>query len=224
MRKDFCRIIPAALCTAALLCPACRVAPEAAGPQAMPQDPRRELNELKEARFREAVSGLAFQESVVVVEPLAEGGHPASERHLRAGLDELAANKTTGALRSITLAVRADPGWAPPYDGLGKALLAKGKDELALAAFRTAVSRDPAYIDARFDLASTLSRLGRRDEAIAAMEEVVALDPGHAPAHERLAIWSWYAGDGEAARRHARAARELGHDLPPQFAEKIHQE
>ncbi len=210
-------IIPAALFAAVLLCPACRVAPEAAQQQAMPQDPRREFNELKEARFREAVSGLAFEETVVVVEPLSDGGRFASERHLQAGLDQLAANRTTGALQSITLAVRADPHWAAPYDGLGTALLAKGKDELALASFRTALVRDPAFIDARFKIASTLSRLGRRAEAIAAMEEVIELDPGRGPAHERLAIWSWYAGDAEAARRHAQAARELGHELPPQF-------
>ncbi len=31
---------PAAWCAAALLCTACRVAPEAAGPQAMTEDPR----------------------------------------------------------------------------------------------------------------------------------------------------------------------------------------
>ncbi len=117
--------------------------------------------------------------------------------------------------------MRAAPHWAVPYDGLGRALLAKGKDGNALAAFRTAVSLDPAFTGAAFDLATTLARLGRRAEAIVAMERVIDLDPGRAEAHERLALWSYYAGDTEGARRHARAARDLGHEMPPQFSALI---
>ncbi len=63
----------------------------------------------------------------------------------------------------------------------------------------------------------TLGRLGRTREAVDQMLRVVDLAPRNAKAHERLAIWYYYAGDDDDAWRHVDAARELGLEPPGQF-------
>lgn len=191
---------------------------EAGTGQAMPDDPRAALNELKEARFRAAIEGLSFDTGLVLVtEPAAEQGRAAAEAYLAEGRSELDANESTGAVRGFANAVRADPAYADAYLDLGRALITKGRNEYALAAFRTATSLDPGSVDALFEAAMSLARDGRYPQAIEQMEPVLALDPGRAQAHERLAIWHYYAGDTDAAWRHVVAARNLGLEPPGQF-------
>ena len=184
------------------------------GAGAMPEDPRRAI---QEARFREAVKGLDFASGLVVVtEPAGENAAAAADYHAQ-GLDRLEHNRMTGALTNLTLAVRTDPDEAVYYNSLGRALQNKGKGEHALAAFRTALALDADYTDAQYNLAAALDRAGQRDAAIAQMQRVLELDPRRAEAHERLAIWYYYTGDAAAAWRHVDAARDLGHEPPPQF-------
>jgi Flp pilus assembly protein TadD len=178
----------------------------------MPRNPR---SEMKEAQFQEAIRGLDFETGiVVVVEPL-PGEDP--QQHLAEGLDKLEHNRLTGALTAIVKGVRADPASADGYNTLGLSLQAKGKMDHALAAYRTALALEPDFADAQYNLAAALSRMGRRAEAIAEMSRLLELDPANAEAHERLAIWSYYEGDYDAAWQHTHAARDLGGDVPPQF-------
>ncbi len=214
--------IPAALLAAVLIGQGCQAPPipnaGAGAAAAMPEDPRRPLNDMKEARFQAAVAGLDFDTGrVVVTEPLPGANHRVAIRHRSDGLDKLTTNRRTGALASMTLAVRADPQWAVAYNDLGEVLRTKGRIEHEAAAYRTAIELDPKFVDARYNLAVALASLGRRNEAIEQMRSVVDLAPDHARAHERLAIWSYYAGDNDAAWAHVRAAEDLGHTLPPQF-------
>jgi tetratricopeptide (TPR) repeat protein len=210
----------------ALGCPACQSPPQAASSdaepasagRAMPEDPRAALNEIKEARYQAAIAGLNFDTGLVVVtEPAAEQGRAAAETQRAEGRRKLDANKRTGALASFAAAVRADPTWADAYIDLGRALITKGRNDHALAAFRTALVHDPDAVDALFEAAMSLARDGRYTEAIEQMGPVLDLDPGRAEAHERLAIWHYYAGDADAAWRHVAAARELGREPPAQF-------
>ena len=187
----------------------------------MPQDPRRPLDQIQEARFLEAVSGLDFQTGlVVVVEPTGEDRQRARVYHAQ-GQQKLQANRRTGALAAFTRAVRTDPDWAVAYNSLGGALQTKGKGEHALAAFRTAVSLDPRYTEAQFNLASALARLNRHTQAIEQMKRVLALDPRHGAAHERLAIWYYYQQNTAAAWRHVHSAQELGRQPPAQFLARL---
>ena len=185
---------------------------------AMPRDPRAPLNEMKEARFLAAIEGLDFETGLVVVtDPPARPDRELALKFHADGLEKLQANRRTGALADFTMAVRSDPGFAVGYNSLGRALRAKGKDEHALAAYRTAVTLDPELADALYNVATTLARLDRQPEAIEQMHAVLILDPGRAKAHERLAIWYYYAGDANTAWHHVDAARDLGHEPPGQF-------
>jgi tetratricopeptide (TPR) repeat protein len=199
---------------AAQACQTARVSdPADAG--AMPvQDAR---TSMKEARFREAVRGLDFDSGLVVVVE-ATGDDPRLALDYRQqGLERLQSNRLTGALTMTARAVRTDPQFAAGYESLGRALQAKGKTEYAVAAYRTALTLQPDRAPAQYELALALARLNRPADAIREMHRVLELDPQHAQAHERLAIWYYYEGDPAAAWRHVRAARDLGHEPPPQF-------
>ncbi len=217
MITDLRRVALLSCFTAAIFSQACQVSgpTTAAGEgRAMPQDVR---TRLKEARFQEAIKGLDFAgDLVVVVEPLG-GDRDLARQHQAAGLEALNRNRLTGAITAMAQAVRTAPQDAALHNSLGVALLAKGKSRYAATAFRTAVSLDPGLVDAQYNLADALWRLGRRPKAIEQMQALVKIDPRHAMAHERLAIWHYYAGDGAAAWEHVRFARELGRQPPPQF-------
>jgi tetratricopeptide (TPR) repeat protein len=207
----------AACLVATLVSQACQTARVAdpAGAAAMPVEDAR--TSLKEARFREAVEGLDFDSGlVVVVEATGDDPRLARDYHEQ-GLERLESNRLTGALTMLARAVRTDPQYAPGYEGLGRALQAKGKGSYAIAAYRTALTLGPDNVTAQYGLASALARLDHRAEAIREMHRVLQLDPQHAQAHERLAIWYFYDGALAVAWQHVRAARDLGHEPPPQF-------
>jgi Flp pilus assembly protein TadD len=97
----------------------------------------------------------------------------------------------------------------------------KGKVDEALAAWRTALAIDPENAEAQFQVAVTLWQRGSGDEATDEMQRVLEIDPQHAEAHGQLAVWSYYAGDDAAAWHHTLAAQALGHELPPQFIQRL---
>jgi tetratricopeptide (TPR) repeat protein len=207
----------AACLAATLACQACQTTQESEPDAAAGARPVDSRTALKEARYREAVQGLDFDSGLVIVVE-ATGDDPALARQYRdQGLERLESNRLTGALTMLAAAVRTDPQYAEGYESLARGLRAKGKGEHALAAYRTALTLDPDFLAAQEGLALQLARVGRRGEAIPEMERVLELDPQNAGAHERLAIWNYYDEDFDAAWRHVHAARDLDHQLPPQF-------
>ena len=191
-----------------------------ADPVAAPlsDNPRQIFEDMKAARFREATSGLDFRaDSVVVTERIAGRTPDHAIADIAEADQNLATNRRTAALRGYTRAVRTDPDNALAYDGLGRALITKGKVEYALAAYLTAARLDATLVDAPFGAAMTLARLGRFDEAIDQMLLAVELDPANALVHQRLAIWYYYLDDTDTAWRHVGVSRDLGQEPPGQF-------
>ena len=171
----------------------------------------------KRARFAAAVSGLRFDTGVVEVEPFDEYDADVSWTRLEEATELVEAGRILKAIGAYRDSIRWAPDLADAYNGLGMTLRLENKISEALAALRTAVQLDPAFVDTRFNLAITLWMNGEPAEATYQMQQVVRQQPDHGLAHERLAIWSYYAGDAQVAWRHVQAAQALGHALPPQF-------
>jgi len=188
----------------------------------MPRNPRQKFDDMKEQRFREAVTGLEFQpRRVIVTVPLPQQDPGAASALVADGGELLRTNRRTGALAAYSRAVRTDPRLATAWHGLGEALVTKGKTAEALAAYLTAAEVDPESVDARFGAAMASARLGRLDDAIVQMQLALELDARHAAAHERLAIWHYYLDDIEMSWQHVQAARDLGREPPGQFLARL---
>ena len=181
------------------------------------------IADYREARYRNAVRGLTYQSGFVEVG--ADAADVLAEGHAGEGVDvllergegQLGENRVVEALATYTLAVLVDPAAPSAYEGLGRAVVAKGKAENAIASFRTALRIDPSLSEARYRLGAAYSMRGRLQEAVDAWQELVDLDPNHAKAHERLAIALYYLHDYEGAWRHVHAAEALDYKVPPQF-------
>ena len=173
---------------------------------------------VKEARFHQAIEGLSFETGIVVVDPI--GRRPntrlASKYHAQ-GVEAFNQNRIIDAITLQKKAVRTDPNLAVAYNRLGQALLGEGEGEFAAAAFRTALALDERYTEARFNLSYAVAGLGDQAEAIELMNGVVQAQPNNVEAHERLAIWNYYLGEYETAWSHVHHAQNLGHAMPPQF-------
>ncbi len=216
------RVAVTAGLTVVVACQGCQGPPSAAtgdpDQAPLPDNPRQIFEDMKSARFREATVGLEFQADVVIVtEPIARRTPDQAIALVAEGNEKLDTNRRTGALNAYARAVRTDPGYALAYNGLGRALVTKGKVEYALAAYLTAARLDATLVDAPFGAAMTLARLGRLDEAIDQMQLAVELDPANTDAHQRLAIWYYYLDDTETAWQHVRVSRDLGQEPPGQF-------
>jgi tetratricopeptide (TPR) repeat protein len=180
--------------------------------------PVNERSRRSQAAWAAAIEGLNFETGRVVVEqPPAAGDVAEARRFLEQGEQEYAANRRTETVAACAAAVRAAPDLPEAYAALGQAMIAKGKTDLAIACYRTVIDLQPENIEARVELANALAREMRYEEATTEMEAVLGLDPAHGPAHERLAIWSYYDEDYATAWAHVRAARAAGHEMPPQF-------
>ena len=186
-----------------------------------PQSPEN----VKEARFHQAIEGLDFETGFVVVDAI--GRQPntrlASKLHTE-GVEAYNQNRIIDAITLQNKAVRTDPNLAVAYNGLGRALLGEGEGELAAAAYRTALALDEQYTEARFNLSYALAGLGNQAEAIELMNGVVQAQPNNIEAHERLAIWNYYVGEFKAAWSHVHHAQNLGHAMPPQFMVLLQQQ
>ncbi len=205
--------------SAALL--ACRPltpAPALAGPASA--SPMSEREKLEAERWERATRGLHFEtpSGLVEVERIVTGSPLSAAEHQRQGDELLALNREMEALEEYGLAVRNDPQLARAYVGIGAVLERKGKLEPALASFRTAVDRDGRDLEARYELATALWTASRQAEAVAQMQSLLSLKDDYGPAHERLAVWSYYRGEHDAAWRHLHRAQELGNPVPAQLA------
>ena len=171
----------------------------------------------EQEEFQEAIRGLNFNGGLVQVEAFAVRNAERAHERAMEGAELLELNRRTEAIKAYADAVRNAPDLAELYHGLGDALISDAKDVYALAAFRSAVEIDPDFVEARFSLAITLSMINELDSAIQQMQRVVQLDPDHGLAHERLAVWHYYAQDYSKAWQETHSAQDLGHAMPPQF-------
>jgi Flp pilus assembly protein TadD len=179
--------------------------------------PENERDQRRRERFIEALAGLRFDRGRVelLIEP---GGNAAEAERLAAeGRAALEQNQSIGAIAAYAGAIRQRPDQPGLMIGLGDAMTRRGELRLAEVAYRTAALQDDHTAEPQFKLAMTLARLAENESAIRQMQRVIELEPAHAQAHERLAIWRYYAGEHEAAWAHVRAAEALGHTMPPQF-------
>ncbi|MHC5024380.1 MAG: tetratricopeptide repeat protein [Planctomycetota bacterium] len=210
-----------------LLLPACQSA-EPAAPVATPETEAKPIATYKqqqaEASFAAAIAGLSFDGGLVRVDAPPIAPDPDRARALIAEGDAaLQGNRRTSAIAAYAGAVQAAPDEIDSYLRLAQAFVMKGRLEHAIATYATVVELDGANIAAHVGRANALARTGRRAEAIDAMEGVLALDPDNGLAHERLAVWNYYAGDLERARAHVRAAEAAGQPVPPQFIELLNE-
>jgi tetratricopeptide (TPR) repeat protein len=187
--------------------------------------PMNERDRMRAEEWVRATRGLDFEGAGGLVEVLRiHGGTPETAR---AELDQaeaaFAANRIMEAMEHYGLAARHDPGLAAAYLGLGTTLLRRGDLERAERSFRTAIDHEPANVGARYELAMTLWAAGRQHEAIDGMRDALAFEETFGPAHERLAVWSYYTGDYEAAWRHVDRSEELGLEIPPQLLALLRQ-
>lgn len=178
--------------------------------------------DVKEARFHQAIEGLNFETGFVVVDPISRRPNTrlASQHHAE-GVEAYNQNRIIDAITLQNEAVRTDPNWPVAYNSLGRALLGEGEGELAAAAFRTALALDERYTEARFNLSYAVAGLGNQAKAIELMNGVVQAQPNNVEAHERLAIWNYYLGKYETAWSHVLRAQNLGHVMPPQFIDLL---
>lgn len=181
----------------------------------------RDLQEQRE--FAEAIEGLRFENGTITVEERLAGSDADARAHYDEGRTLKESNRRTAAIKAFAHAVRTAPTIPALYVALGDAFITKGKTEYAADAYRTAATLDPSDTEALSQLALTLARDSRADEAIATMQSVLAIDPDNGFAHERLAIWHYYAGDDDAAWRHVEGARRAGHPVPEQFLALLEQ-
>ena len=180
---------------------------------------------VKEARFHQAIEGLNFESGLVVVDP--SGRRPnirLAAKHHAEGVEAYDQNRIIDAITLQNKAVHTDPNWPVAYNSLGRALLGEGEGGLAAAAFRTALTLDVQYTEARFNLSYAVAGLGNQAKAIELMNGVVQVQPDNVEAHERLAIWNYYVGEFETAWSHVHQAQNLGHSMPPQFIALLQQQ
>jgi protein O-mannosyl-transferase len=75
---------------------------------------------------------------------------------------------------------------AVAHDGLGNALLEKGRPDEAVDEFQKALEIDPKYGKAHNNLGSILAQRGQLDQAIGHFEKALAFTPGDAMTHNNL--------------------------------------
>jgi tetratricopeptide (TPR) repeat protein len=178
--------------------------------------PISERDRARQEAFALAVEGLRFDSGTLEVDALGPADPAAAATRVQVGDDLMARNLHVEAIAEFGIAARTAPELAAPYERLGWALLHKGKYAEAVASFRAAVRQDPSTAN-RLALARGLEMSGERAAAIAALREIVAADPAAGPAHSRLAINLYYAGEYAASWAHVHAARRAGTNPPPQF-------
>lgn len=171
----------------------------------------------RQKAFADAIDGLRFDGGTITVDRRLPGDATDAQARFDEGETLMSTNRRTESIKAFAHAIRIAPNVPEFYIELGHALITKGKTAYAAAAYRTAADLDAENVDALSNLALTLARDGQDDEAIETMNAALAIDPDNGFAHERLAIWHYYAGHDDAAWEHVRQARRVGHPVPPQF-------
>lgn len=180
-------------------------------------------DDYRSARYQEAVRGLAYDSGFVEFDDDADEVRAMAPPHVE--LADLLAqadammqvNRYVTAIKLCTAAVLVYPGAAESYETLGRALLAKRKTPQAAAAFRSALRLDPARFETRYVLGLALWMEGDLQAAEAEWQRLLQTAPDYGPAHQRLALGSYYAGNYATAWRHVHAGESSGAGVPVHF-------
>jgi tetratricopeptide (TPR) repeat protein len=178
--------------------------------------------EIRNAQLKAAMRGLNYGSGLVEIDKKIQRE---VQRDVAGSADRLfetanalyEQNVSVDAIDNFTKAVLKDPTKADYYEGLGRALVAKGLIDEAVAAFRSALQRAPDFFEAQFQLAMARQMQGDQQQANEAWRDVLVIDNKNGEAHSRLAVGLYYTGDFQGAWSHVHAAEALGHQVPPQF-------
>ncbi|MCC6971720.1 MAG: tetratricopeptide repeat protein [Phycisphaerales bacterium] len=177
----------------------------------------------KRERFDKAVLPLEFKNERVSVKPgyAIAASASGSAAAVKRGNDAVNLNARDVATVEFVNAIRMNPKNADAFFGLGNSVTMRGKTNEAIAAYATALELRPGWIQARYELGMGYWKANRMDEATAQFRAILDQDARHGPAHERLAVAAYYAGDKQEALRHAAAAKAAGTDVPAQLYELL---
>ncbi len=178
--------------------------------------------EFKNAQLKAAMRGLNYGSGLVEIDKklqreVQRADVGSADESFETAKSFYEQNVPLNAIENFTKAVLKDPTNADYYEGLGRALVAKGLIDEAVAAFRSALERAPDFLEAQFQLAMAKQMQGDQLQANEAWRDVLVIDNKNAEAHSRLAVGLYYAGDFQGAWSHVHAAEGLGHEVPPQF-------
>ena len=172
----------------------------------------------EQGRMEAAIEGLSFRAGVVEVAEPPRRERPAAIRLLRAAEGALSVEnarvKAAGLFRD---AILADPGYAPAYEGLARALIVEGDPELVAAALHTAVKLDPDFDLARWELGIAAQMRGDYAAAVSEWASLVERNPDYPEVYARMAIASYFDNDLVAAQIYLLEADKRKQSVPPQF-------
>jgi tetratricopeptide (TPR) repeat protein len=124
------------------------------------------------------------------------------------------AGKYTDAISAYQRAIKLDPKYAHPHNGVGNVYRALGQYDRALAAYQRAMDLDPKLVYPHDGLGNMYRALGQYDQALAAYQHGIELDPKSAYPHN--GVGNVYRALGQYAQ--ALAAYQRAVDLDPKFA------
>lgn len=178
----------------------------------------------RKERFAVAVKGLTFDDGFMKVrEEHAIKRDPATARTMiELGRVAYENNDRDLATLRFATAFRADDSDPKAAIWLVKAFTMKGKTSERIAAARTAALLAPRSAEAHYELGLafwTRGDLAAGDLTAAKWAFMDALldDAGHGPSLERLAVASYFEGDGAGARAYLARARAVGQPVPAQL-------
>ena len=126
---------------------------------------------------------------------------PADPRILfQVGVVVFARQDYDGAVRALSRAVELDPKFTPPYNQLGYAYRAQGKNAEAEKTFKKYAELLPDDPNPHDSYAELLMRLGRFDESVAEYKKALQIDQYFLSAYVGIANNQIFAGKGDDAR------------------------
>jgi tetratricopeptide (TPR) repeat protein len=120
--------------------------------------------------------------------------------HAQIGLVAFGRQDYDAAIRSLSRAVELDPKFTLPYNQLGYAYRAQGKNTEAEKTFKKYAELLPDDPNPHDSYAELLMRLGRFDESIAEYKKALQIDPYFLSAYVGITNNQIFAGKGDEAR------------------------
>ena len=174
--------------------------------------------QMEEKWLEDAVKGLTFSPDSVIAAPVQKPDRGAAMAKAKVAFRSLEVEniwfKAAGLFRD---AILLDPTYAPPYEGLARALLLEGNLDKVEPALKTAVRLDPNFNKARFEYGTVVQMKGDYPGCIAIWKDLVARDPAYPDAYARLSIAAYFAQDYDAAYAFLAEADKRKQNVPVQF-------
>ena len=120
-----------------------------------------------------------------------------------------------GAEAAFEKAIKIDPAWSWPHNGLGIVRFATGLEEQGLASFREALRLEPGWSRPHSDMAILYRLSERMDEAIREVEAALSIEPLHPVNHYNYGVILDLLKRYPEARTRYEKALELSPGLPP---------